>query len=51
MSEEKFIHAVTVTRAGQITIPKEARRLLTLKEGDKLLVYLSGEQIVLKKPE
>ena len=51
MSKQKFIHAVTITRAGQITIPMEARRMLKLKEGDKLLVYVSGDEILLKKPE
>lgn len=51
MTKEKFIHAVTITRAGQITIPKEARRILDLKEGYKLLVYISDDQIILRKPE
>ena len=50
MKEERFIHAVTITRAGQITIPKEARQLLRLNEGDKLLVYIANEEIILKKP-
>lgn len=50
MSEEKFIHAVTITRAGQITIPKQARQQLNLEEGGKLLVYLRDEEIVLRKP-
>lgn len=50
MSEEKFIYAVTVTRAGQITIPKEARHHLGLKRGDKLLVYVRDSEIILRKP-
>ena len=49
--EEKFIYAVTITRSGQITIPKDARQQLKLKEGDKLLVYIANnKEIILRKP-
>jgi len=51
MSKEKFIHAVTITRAGQITVPKQARRELNLEEGQKLLVYIRNGEIVLRKPQ
>lgn len=48
--EEEFIGAVKLTRAGQITIPKSLRNRLNLEIGDKLLVYLKGKDIILKKP-
>ena len=47
---EKFIGSVTITTVGQITIPKEAREELNLKSGSKLLVYLRGKELVLRKP-
>jgi AbrB family looped-hinge helix DNA binding protein len=47
---EKFIGAVKLTRSGQITIPKNLRSQLSLKIGDKLLVYLREEDILLRKP-
>lgn len=33
-----------VTRKGQITIPVEIRRALDLKEGDKVVVVLQGDE-------
>ncbi len=42
---------VTLSSKHQIVIPREARRVLGLKPGDKLLVVTLGEQvIVLRKP-
>ena len=38
----------TVTRKGQITIPKAIRDRLGVKEGDKVVFVLRGEEVVLK---
>ncbi len=41
----------TLSSKNQIVIPLEARRALGLKPGDKLLVVLKGDQIIiLQKP-
>jgi AbrB family looped-hinge helix DNA binding protein len=42
---------VTLSSKHQIVIPRESRRILGLRPGDKLLVVTLGEQvIVLRKP-
>jgi AbrB family looped-hinge helix DNA binding protein len=42
----------TVSTKNQIVIPREAREALQLKPGDKLLVVVCGERvIVLQKPK
>lgn len=42
----------TLSSKNQIVIPREARKALGLKPGDKLLVVLLGEDvIVLRKPK
>ena len=38
----------TVTQKGQVTIPKEIRDHLGVKEGEKVLFVLRGEEVVLK---
>jgi len=38
----------TVTRKGQITIPKAIRDRLGVKEGEKVIFVLRGEEVVLK---
>ena len=48
--KEEFIGSVKVTSVGQITIPKEVRKRLDLKPGDKLIVYLKEKEIILRKP-
>lgn len=45
MSKEKII---TITSKGQISIPKEIRQKLNLKDGAKLKVVVDGEEIILK---
>ena len=41
-------HLTTVTRKGQVTIPADIRRGLTLREGDKVsFSLLSGESAVI----
>jgi AbrB family looped-hinge helix DNA binding protein len=42
----------TLSSKNQIVIPREARRALGLKPGDKLLVVLKGNKIIiLQKPK
>jgi looped-hinge helix DNA binding domain, AbrB family len=38
----------TVTSKGQVTIPAEVRRQLSLKSGDKVAFYLENGKVVLK---
>ncbi len=40
--------SVTISSKRQITIPAEIFRLLELKEGQKLMVEVEGDRIVLK---
>ena len=47
----EIIAKITVSEKGQITIPKEVRERLNILKGDKIIVYLKDEEIVLKKPE
>ena len=44
----KFFGMVTVGARGQVVIPKEARKLLNIKSGDKLIVTSghSGKKMV-----
>jgi AbrB family looped-hinge helix DNA binding protein len=37
-----------VGRRGQLTLPKEVRQKLQLKEGDHVAFYVQGEQVVLQ---
>ncbi len=47
----EIIAKITVSEKGQITIPKEVRERLNILKGDKFIVYLKDEEIILKKPE
>jgi AbrB family looped-hinge helix DNA binding protein len=38
---------VTISRKNQIVIPREARQVLGAKPGDKLLVVIHGERVLL----
>ena len=38
VQEEKFIISVKVGPKGQITIPKEARKMFDINEGDTLMI-------------
>ena len=40
--------ASTMTRKGQVTIPKAIRDRLGVKEGEKVLFVMRGEEVVLK---
>ena len=39
----------TVTSKGQVTIPKDIRDKLDVKEGDKIIFQANGNQITIKK--
>ncbi len=43
------MHAVKVLPKGQITLPKEMRKSLGIKEGDTLVIEKSDEDIIIKK--
>ncbi|MDA4130571.1 MAG: AbrB/MazE/SpoVT family DNA-binding domain-containing protein [Thaumarchaeota archaeon] len=45
MSEEE---AVSVTRKGQVTIPKKFRNLLNIREGTKLLISQNDNSLVMR---
>ncbi len=45
------MHVVKVTRKGQVTLPKEIREILEIKEGDLLLVDLRDGSIIITKGE
>ncbi|WP_454061218.1 AbrB/MazE/SpoVT family DNA-binding domain-containing protein [Candidatus Nitrospira salsa] len=38
----------TMTRKGRVTIPKEIRDRLEVKEGDQVFFVVKGEEIILK---
>ncbi len=40
--------AATLTRKGQVTIPKSIRDRLGIQEGEKVLFVVRGEEVVLK---
>ena len=43
------MRAVKVLPKGQITLPKEMRKSLGIKEGDTLVIEKSDEDIIIKK--
>jgi antitoxin PrlF len=45
--EVGMMHSV-MTRKGQVTIPKAIRDHLGMKEGEKVLFVMRGEEVVLK---
>ena len=47
----EIITKITVSEKGQITIPKEVRDRLGILKGDKIIVYLKDDEIILKKPD
>jgi len=42
----KFIGKAKITSLGQITVPKEARKDIDVKEGDELYWYVVNGQLV-----
>jgi transcriptional pleiotropic regulator of transition state genes len=47
MSEQ--FEVVKITSKGQMTLPASVRKLLGIKEGDHLAVYVNGEELLLRK--
>jgi AbrB family looped-hinge helix DNA binding protein len=43
---EKFYGTTTVGEKGQVVIPVEARQLMNLEKGEKLLVFNMGEDML-----
>ncbi len=46
MVEIKFIGKAKITSLGQITVPKEAREDINVKEGDELFWYVVNGQLI-----
>jgi AbrB family looped-hinge helix DNA binding protein len=48
--EHKFFGTTTIGEKGQVVIPSEARAIMELKKGDKLMAFSPGQgMIVLSK--
>jgi len=41
----------TITKKGQVTIPKPFRERLHIKEGDSIAFEMEGDRLILKKKE
>lgn len=41
----------TVTQKGQVTIPKQVRDLLDIKQGDKVIFEIGEKDVVIRKKE
>lgn len=39
----------TITRNFQITIPKEIREILNLRLGEKVMIHLEGDRIIIQR--
>ena len=48
MGVGKFVGITTVEKRGRVTIPKEIRRALKLREGKRLHVEVEGDRIVMR---
>jgi len=49
MSSEKMIDIVVVTRKFQITLTKDVRKKLKIKEGDKIVFIEKDGEILIRK--
>lgn len=45
------LKTIKISEKGQISIPKEMRKELKLKKGDKLAILTKGEQIIVQKAD
>lgn len=45
------LKTIKLSEKGQISIPKEIRKDMHLKRGDKLVLMTKGEQMILQKAE
>ena len=42
------VHVLTVSSKGQISLPINMRKMMSINAGDKLVAYASGDAIMLK---
>ena len=45
------LRTVTVSEKGQLAIPVDIRRKLKIKKGEKLLIAVSGDKLLIEKSE
>ena len=45
------LKAIKISDKGQISIPKDIRKGMRLKKGDKLVLMTKGEQLILQKAD
>ena len=45
------LKTIKLSEKGQISIPKEIRKGMRLKKGDKLVLITKGEQLILQKAD
>ena len=45
------LKTIKLSEKGQISIPKEIRKGMRLKKGDKLVLMTKGEQLILQKAD
>jgi len=43
------VRVSSITTKGQVTIPKEIREALGLREGDRIVFAVEGERVVIRK--
>ncbi len=49
--ESAELETVTVSEKGQLAIPVDIRRKLNIKKGDKLLIVVHGNRVMIEKSE
>ena len=47
--KREFLGSTRVSTGYQITVPRDLRKYLGIKRGDKILFWLEGDKIVLEK--
>ena len=45
------LKTIKLSEKGQISIPKEMRKCMNLKKGDKLILMAKGNQLILQKAD
>ncbi len=49
--EHTELQTVTVSEKGQLAIPVDVRRRLNIKKGDKLLIFVHGNKVIIEKSD
>lgn len=49
--ERTELETVTVSEKGQLAIPVDIRRKLNIKKGDKLLIIVHGNKVMMEKSD